>query len=570
MIKKLRVILDSKSQKLVIIIFTGLILSGILEMIGIGILPSLVLAIDNTESFLSRITYLPLNDYLSSLTKEKLLIIICSTVFVIFLIKNILLFILIIFENYIMRNLRVNLSKKLMNKYLSNPYSFFIERNTSTFLRNLQNEIGNSTNYISAFLILAREILVVSFLLSLLLYKSTKITLIVFSLFGLITLILYLIFKNKTSKVSQKSLFLREKIFKIINEFLTSIKDVKIFGAENYVLQKYTKDQKELSNTDFYIKNLNSFPRLLLEIVSIGTILLFCIFFIASASFDELLPNLTLLIILLVRFLPAFSLINQSLYRLRVLRVSLDLISNELKDDGNMTDKNFNSKKEKITHFKEEIKLDNVSFQYQETKKKILDNISLKIKKGEFIGIVGESGSGKTTLINLICGLINPDSGSIYFDKKNISEYSLNNLIGYVPQDIYLLQESIKQNIAFGKIDEEISNDKINNAIKISNLKNFINEKSFKLESNVGSLGIKLSGGQKQRIGIARAIYKNSPILILDESTSSLDTETESRLIEEIKNLKDNLTIIFVSHRMSALKNCDKIYKLENGLLHNQ
>ena len=183
MIKKLRVILDSKSQKLVIIIFTGLILSGILEMIGIGILPSLVLAIDNTESFLSRITYLPLNDYLSSLTKEKLLIIICSTVFVIFLIKNILLFILIIFENYIMRNLRVNLSKKLMNKYLSNPYSFFIERNTSTFLRNLQNEIGNSTNYISAFLILAREILVVSFLLSLLLYKSTKITLIVFSLF---------------------------------------------------------------------------------------------------------------------------------------------------------------------------------------------------------------------------------------------------------------------------------------------------------------------------------------------------------------------------------------------------
>ena len=469
-----------------------------------------------------------------------------------------------------MRNLRVNLSKKLMNKYLSNPYSFFIDRNTSTFLRNLQNEIGNSTNYISAFLILAREILVVSFLLSLLLYKSTKITLIVFSLFGLITLILYYVFKNKTSKVSKRSLFLREKIFKIINEFLTSIKDVKIFGAENYVLQKYTKDQKELSNTDFYIKNLNSFPRLLLEIVSIGSILLFCIFFIASASFEELLPNLTLLIILLVRFLPAFSLINQSLYRLRVLRVSLDLISNELKSDINITDKNFNPKKEKITLFKEEIKLDNVSFQYQETKKKILDNISLKIKKGEFIGIIGESGSGKTTLINLICGLINPDSGSIYFDQKNISQYSLNNLIGYVPQDIYLLQESIKQNIAFGKIDEEISNDKINNAIKISNLKNFINEKNFKLDSNVGSLGVKLSGGQKQRIGIARAIYKNSPILILDESTSSLDTETESRLIEEIKKLKDNLTIIFVSHRMSALKNCDKIYKLENGLLRNQ
>ena len=183
MIKNLRIILDNKSQKLVILIFIGLILSGILEMVGIGILPSLVLAIENTEGFISKINYQPLSLYLNSLNKGELLINLCSAVFVIFLIKNIFLFILIVFENHIMRNLRVRLSKKLMKKYLNSSYDFFINKNTSSFLRNLQNEIGSCTNYISAALVLSRELLVISFLLSLLLYKSTEITLLVLLIF---------------------------------------------------------------------------------------------------------------------------------------------------------------------------------------------------------------------------------------------------------------------------------------------------------------------------------------------------------------------------------------------------
>ena len=197
MIKNLRIILDYKSQKLVFFIFIGLILSGILEMIGIGILPSLVLAIEDTESFISKVDNQSLSFYLKSLNKEELLINICSAVFVIFLIKNIFLFLLIVFENHIMRNLRVRLSKKLMQKYLNNSYDFFINKNTSSFLRNLQAEIGNCTNYISAFLVLSRELLVISFLLSLLLYKSPSITLVVLFIFGFITLTLYLTFKKK-------------------------------------------------------------------------------------------------------------------------------------------------------------------------------------------------------------------------------------------------------------------------------------------------------------------------------------------------------------------------------------
>ena len=316
MIKDIKTILDKKSFTYVFFIFFGLIISAILEMIGIGLLPSLVIAIDDTDLFLSKVNYLPIKDYITQISKEKLLIYFCIILFVVFLFKNVFLYSLIIFENHIMKNIRINLSKKLMSKYLSQPYLFFIDKNTSSFLRNLQSEIGNSTNYISAVLILFREVTVVIFLLILLLYKSTETTIIVLSIFGLLTLIIYNIFKNKTSRISQKSLELREKILKIVGEFISSIKDVKIFKAENYILNNFTQTQKELAKNDFYIKNLYAFPRLLLEVVTIGTILIFCIFFISSSSFDEILPNLILLIILLIRFMPAFSSINQSLSRI--------------------------------------------------------------------------------------------------------------------------------------------------------------------------------------------------------------------------------------------------------------
>lgn len=565
MIKDIKTILDKKSFTYVFFIFFGLIISAILEMIGIGLLPSLVIAIDDTDLFLSKVNYLPIKDYITQISKEKLLIYFCIILFVVFLFKNVFLYSLIIFENHIMKNIRINLSKKLMSKYLSQPYLFFIDKNTSSFLRNLQSEIGNSTNYISAVLILFREVTVVIFLLILLLYKSTETTIIVLLIFGLLTLIIYNIFKNKTSRISQKSLELREKILKIVSEFISSIKDVKIFKAENYILNNFTQTQKELAKNDFYIKNLYAFPRLLLEVVTIGTILIFCIFFISSSSFDEILPNLTLLIILLVRFMPAFSSINQSLSRLRVLKVSIELINAEL---------NFNPKEKlkekereliKISKFENSINFENVSFQYPKTEKPILDNISLNIQEGDFIGIIGQSGSGKTTLINLLSGLLTPTKGNIFIDKKDIKDHSINDIIGYVPQDIFLLDETIKKNIAFGTEDENINQKNVLEAVKIASLQKFLDTNSLGVEASVGNLGAKLSGGQKQRIGIARALYKNVPLLILDESTSSLDVNTENLFIDEIKNIKKRLTIIFVSHRMTALKYCDKIYKLEDG-----
>lgn len=565
MINDIKAILDKKSLRYVVFIFFGLIISAILEMIGIGLLPSLAIAIDNTDLFLSKVNYLPVKNYITQISKEKLLIYFCTILFAVFLFKNVFLYSLIIFENHIMKNIRISLSKKLMGKYLSQQYLFFVDKNTSSFLRNLQSEIGNSTNYISAVLVLFREVSVVIFLLILLISKSTNTTIVVLLIFGLLTFIIYNVFKNKISGISQKSLELRERILKIVGEFISSIKDVKIFKAENYVLNNFTKTQTELAKIDFYIKNLYAFPRILLEVVTIGTMLLFVIFFTFSSSSDEILTKLTLLIILLVRFMPAFRSINESLTRLRILKVSIELIKNEL--NSNLKGELKEKKKEliRISKFENSINFENVSFQYPKTEKLILDNISLKIQEGDFIGIVGQSGSGKTTLINLLSGLLTPTKGNIFIDKKNIKDYSIHDIIGYVPQDIFLLDETIKKNIAFGTEDENINQKNVLEAVRIANLQKFLDTNSLGVEASVGNLGAKLSGGQKQRIGIARALYKNAPLLILDESTSSLDVNTENLFIGEVKNIKKRLTIIFVSHRMTALKYCNKIYKLKDG-----
>jgi ABC-type bacteriocin/lantibiotic exporter with double-glycine peptidase domain len=567
MINDIKAILDKKSLLYLVFIFFGLIISALLEMIGIGLLPSLVLAINNTDLFLSKVNYLPVKNHIMQMSKEKLLIYFCTILFVIFLFKNIFLYFLIIFENHIMKNIRISLSKKLMEKYLLQQYLFFVDKNTSSFLRNLQSEIGNSTNYISTVLVLFREVSVVIFLLILLISKSTSTMIIILLIFLLLTLIIYIFFKNTISTISQKSLELRERILKIVGEFVSSIKDIKIFKAEQYVLNNFTKIQKGLAENDFYLKNLYAFPRLLLEVVTIGTMLLFVIFFTStslSTSPDETLTKLTLLIFLLVRFMPAFRLINESLVRLRSLKVSIELIKAEL--NFNLSGKFKEKKKELITisEFENSINFKNVSFQYPKTDKLILDNISFKIQEGDFIGIIGQSGSGKTTLINLLSGLLTPTKGNIFIDRKNIKHYSISDIIGYVPQDIFLLDDTIKKNIAFGTANDNINEKNVLEATRISNLQKFLDTNSLGIEASVGNLGAKLSGGQKQRIGIARALYKNVPILILDESTSSLDTNIENSFIGEIKNIKKRLTIIFVSHRMTALKYCNKIYELKD------
>jgi ATP-binding cassette subfamily C protein len=295
------------------------------------------------------------------------------------------------------------------------------------------------------------------------------------------------------------------------------------------------------------------------------------LFVIMKHSNEQILPIISLLAVCAIRLIPAFNLIISSLSSRRFSMALFKLVSREMinvpTEDKFRNKNSIGEKSYKKFFFKNQIKFENVFFLHENSNAKILQNIFLEIRQGQKIGIIGKSGAGKSTLIDIILGLIKPTKGKILIDNSNLdcNLKDWQKQIGYVPQDIYLLDDTIKNNIAFGLNANDINQEAILKSIELSRLKDYVSSLEKKENTVVGNRGIKVSGGQKQRIGIARALYNNPKILILDEATSSLDTINEKKIMEEIYNTAKNMTLIIVTHRHKSVSNCDKIYLLDNG-----
>ena len=316
---------------------------------------------------------------------------------------------------------------------------------------------------------------------------------------------------------------------------------------------------------------INMIPRPFLEVFTLVviTLIIFYSTFYAN-SLDTALPFIAFFAVSSIRLIPAFKGISNSLATINFNKISVDVVIDELNELKNnkakfLSEENLN--KNLINKDFNMFEVKDLNFSYDKNIK-VLNNINFKVNRGEKIGIVGHSGSGKSTLINLILGLLKPTSGNILIDNQNIYE-ALNewyDLLGYIPQDIYLLNDTIKNNIALGEDEKNIKLNSIEKALTMSNSKKFVEKLKNNIETDVGNRGISISGGQKQRIGIARAFYRDSKILILDEATNSLDQENEREIIDQIISL-NNITVFIIAHNIKALKNCDKILYLDQGNL---
>ena len=564
--KKFNYLFDYNIKKSIFLLIVLLLLVSIFELLSLATIPAYISFIISGE-----LNYLKLSDNnFNTVGTNNFKQILVSLMIFIFLIKALFLFYVNYFEVNLIKKIKLNLCNSLMKMYLKNKYKFFVDNNSSILSRNLITEINNAVSFIQSIITIFKEIillLVIFFLI--LLYKPLLSILIILSL-STGSVVFYIFTFKILKQNSIKRIYAAGQVFKTISQSLGFIKDIKIFQKEKFFFNNYSKYINVLENKLATHELLARLPKIFFELF--GVLLIIGILFSLALqdqskdAFINLLPFLGLISASIIKLLPSFKAISGSLTHIVAYNNSFFVIAEEIKRDNNSDFSENNAKRfNKGSSSKFALEINNISFKYNE-RARPLNEISMKVKKNSIVGIIGKSGAGKSTLINIVLGLFSEEKGEIKINTTKEEELFDNKIVAYVPQDILILDDKLKNNIAFGIDENQINEQRVLEVIKLAGLNNFFIKNNSDLSISLGELGVKISGGEKQRIGIARALYFRPEILILDESTSSLDNETEDGILNEILKFKKNISIIMISHRLSTLKICDEIYYIEKGI----
>ena len=539
-------------------------ISSVLPLMGIIIDPEIFLKNEYLSNFLQ-------HNYFDKILKENLnnniTILLIFLIIIIFTIKFMFQLFFEWYRANIIYNIDRRISSSLYNFYINLPFKFHVNTNTSKLHRNIQVDAKSVSNIFRSLIIIFTESLIILGLVSILLYIDwfiTFATLLSLTLIGSIFLFLSGKFNVSLGKKVHKES--EKRIKHLINGF-EGIKDFIIYDKISNFSELFDKSNKNFANANKYFSIILAIPKIIIEFLFILVILGALLYFtLIDQSINQFLPIITLIVVSMIRIAPSCFRIITSNQQIKFNKASIDNISKDLKYGIRI--KNFPNlnKTKNLINFNKEIKFKNVNFSYNKGKK-ILKNLNLNIKKGEFIGVYGSSGSGKSTFLNILAGLFKPNTGKIISDNndifQNIKSWRKN--IGYVPQKVYLLDENIVKNVSLEFKKYLNDKDKFKEAIDIAGLKKVSNNLKLRQKDSIGEKGDKISGGQAQRVGIARAIYNKPEILIFDEATSSLDKHIEKKIINSIYKLRGKKTVIIVSHKLELLKNCDKIFKFING-----
>ena len=571
MIEDFKIILSKNDFKYLIFLFFGMIIAATIEMIGLSSIPLFIMVIIDVNALIDKFPNFFAINYIQNLPQSTLSIYGGLILISIFLFKNLYLAFFLFCQGKIIKKIRTNITNKIFNKYVSATYSFHINNNPSVLIRTITSSVAGSINTIVSTLNITKEILVLFVIFILLSLNEPIVSFSVFFSLALVASIFLLLTRKELISRGNQVEEERQGQLKTINHALGSIRETKILNREKYLTDIFKNQLNEIERHGFYMYFLSQTPRLFLEFISILAVSIISIIFVLiNLTSDQILPIISLLAVCSIRLIPAFNLIISSLSTRRFSHASLKIVMDAIKNTP-VEEKFQNNKpsetKIKKDFFKEKIVLKNITFSHEKSNSVILKNISLEVNQGQNIGIIGKSGAGKSTLIDLMLGLIRPVTGKIYIDNEELKDdmQSWQKLIGYVPQDIYLLDDTIKSNIAFGLNKQDIDNETVLKSIKLAQLEDFINSLPEKENTIIGNRGIKISGGQKQRIGIARALYNNPKVLVLDEATSSLDTANEKQIMQEVFQVSKERTLFIITHRHNSVFNCDMVYLLDNG-----
>jgi len=564
--KILNILSKEHTQKLPFIILAMLIGAGF-EVLGLSLIIPLLDVITNISQ--SKFAEF-ISSYYPMLNNEQVIILTIVLFALIYIIKGFYLALLARIISDFVFGVKVSINKRLIEYYIKAPYEFHLKNNSSSLIRNITIEARTLVFHtLIPLLVIATESLVIIAFIIFLLWLEPQGTIIVASLLLFTGLLFQRLIKNFMEEIGTTRLNADGLIVQKVQESIGGIKDIKVLLKEDVFIEHFLKHNLLSAKADSQHYTWSQFPRMYLETIGVVTLSALLLFLtINSADSVKTIPTFGLFALAAFRLLPSANRIMISLSGMKYSSSVIGNIHQQLNEAKMLQiPSTYEYEAMDSISFTKSIDIQNISHSYNDSENNSLNDISISIKKGERIGIIGKSGAGKSTFIDVILGLLAPMSGTITVDGKSIYK-NLNGwqqIIGYVQQDVFLLDDSILKNIVFGVHEENIDHEKLNQVVKEAQLDDMVCSLSEGLHTQLGERGLRLSGGQKQRIGIARALYHKSSVLVFDEATSALDTETENEIMSTISNLKSDQTIIIVAHRLSTLKYCDRIVELSKG-----
>lgn len=572
LISKLFYIFDRREKLQIGLIFLLMLGGAGLETLGVGLIPPFVTLLSNPELIQHQQFLGWLYGRLGATSSQGFLLWISIFLLGIYIFKNAYLSLITYWQYHFLYIKQVALSNRLLAAYLHSPYTFHLQRNSAELVRNITSEILQIfIGVLVPMLTLVTELMVMSCIVILLAIAEPVSSAIAAIFLGISIFCLNTVIRKQMNAQGMIRQQESGRMLQWVHQGLGGIKETKVLGRETFFLRAFADSANAFGKANFIFSLTNQLPNLLIDAILISAVLLIVIFsLIQGRETQSILPMLSLFAISALRIMPSAKRIVSTVGTIQYSQYSVDLIYQDLIALESLSPPLL-TQTESISSpsFQQEIKLHNISYQYPNSPQPSLSGISLSIKKGEAIAFIGESGSGKTTLVDVILGLLTPSQGEILVDGENILSNLANwqRQIGYIPQSIYLCDDTIRGNIAFGLPIDQINEEQVWKSLKAAQLEELVRNLPDQLDTLVGERGIRLSGGQRQRIGIARALFHNPEILIMDEATAALDNNTEREFMEALESTAKGKTMIMIAHRLSTVKNCDHLYLIKNGVI---
>ena len=567
-IKKFSKFLNRKQKSRIIILIILMLIGAVLETVGISLIVPLMTTILNEDFYRTNEYAIMVCNLLDLHSSKTFMMAILIGVALMFALKDAYL----LFEYYVqarfVSNNRLSTQREVMNRIIHRPYTYFLNIGSGEVMRRITDDVSGAFTLLSVLLSFFTEIIVSIAVVAAIVVIDPLMACVIMVTLALELVIIYKVIKP----VLRRAGLSRQKAVVSSNKWIlqatSGIKELKVAKKEEYFLKQFTHYAKKGVKAEQKKMVLDNAPRLIIEAVTVDALLAFMILLLfGGADAASLLPQLSAFAVAAVRLLPAANRMSAAMNSVAYGEPALDNLLESLQmireeHDG---EKEQNTKMENIT-FSNKLELKNITFAYPNAENNVLVHADMVVPVGKSVGIVGTSGAGKTTVVDIILGLLKPQSGQVLTDGKDIflNYPAWLSQIGYIPQMIYMLDDTIRANVAFGIAEDEIDDEKIWRALEEAQLKEFVEALPEGIHTTIGERGVRLSGGQRQRIGIARALYTEPTLLILDEATSALDNETETAIMESIHALHGKKTLIIIAHRLTTIEECDMIYRVED------